>query len=50
LVVLAALAVPASASAQIDVDRYYNPFTGRHVTSVERYNPFTGQHSEVRRT
>jgi hypothetical protein len=50
LVVFAWLAVPRSASGQlVDVDRYYNPFTGRMGTRIERYNPFTGQHSEERR-
>jgi hypothetical protein len=50
LVALALFAAPARSGAQIvDVNRYYNPFTGRRVTRVERYNPFTGRHSEVRR-
>jgi hypothetical protein len=51
LIALALFTAPAPAGAQIvGVDRYYNPFTGRRVTSVERYNPFTGRHAELRRT
>lgn len=50
LVVFAMLAVPQSTGGQlVDVDHYYNPFTGRLGTHIERYNPFTGQHSHERR-